>query len=272
MSFLFGLIFLLIFLAFLVTLSYLVFDFFKTIFNALFSEYVNRNWLIKRLNSSYENVLNERFSFYQNLNTESQQIFRRRLQKFIDHKTFVPKGTLESISPEMKTLIGASAIQMTFGLPHIYLAHFREIHIYPDIYQSKITGQFHQGEVNTKGIIVLSWKSFVHGYFIPDDGRNLGLHEMAHALKVEDMIRNDEFNFLDRTTILRFISLTRHESRKILHGKASFFREYAASNDHEFFAIVIENFFERPKAFKEFHQELYHLTTQLLRQDPLVSI
>lgn len=120
-----------------------------------------------------------------------------------------------------------------------------------------------------RGAIVLSWKDFLEGYRVGDDGVNLGLHEMAHALKVEDMISNSEYDFLDGHTLRRFIGYTRKESAKILSGEPSFFRSYAATNDHEFFAVVMENFFERPKLFKELHRELYYLTSRLLNQDVL---
>ena len=51
----------------------------------------------------------------------------------------------------------------------------------------------------------------------------------------------------------------------IVNGEASFFEQYAAANDHEFFAVAIENFFERPLEFNDFHSPMY---TSLTRQKP----
>ncbi|MFZ6013111.1 MAG: zinc-dependent peptidase [Bacteroidota bacterium] len=49
----------------------------------------------------------------------------------------------------------------------------------------------------------------------------------------------------------------------------NFFRPYACTNVHEFFAVSVENFFERPAQFKNELPELYDILTQLLKQDPL---
>jgi len=38
----------------------------------------------------------------------------------------------------------------------------------------------------------------------------------------------------------------------------------ASSNDHEFFAVAIENFFERPLEFHDFHPQMYVSLARLL--------
>lgn len=55
-------------------------------------------------------------------------------------------------------------------------------------------------------------------------------------------------------------------------GEASFFRDYAATNDHEFFAVAVENFFERPHEFHNHHPKLFGLMEEMLNQRPLQSI
>ncbi|WP_258103027.1 zinc-dependent peptidase [Marinoscillum sp. MHG1-6] len=242
---------------------------FWSIFDYFLGDRRNTNWLIKPLRSEYKDIIQNKFSFYQQLGFRQRKTFEKRLQKFIDQKNFEPKGELKEVTPEMKALIGASAIQVTFGLPTIYLEHFTDIYIYPEPYFSNITGHYHKGEANSTGILVLTWDNFVKGYLDPNDGRNLGLHEMAHALKIEDYTRNSEFSFLDSKLISGFTRETRLEAIRINDGEPSIFRAYAATNDHEFFAVVIENFFERPEEFKVSNLRLYQLTCQLLNQDPL---
>ena len=106
----------------------------------------------------------------------------------------------------MTAMIASSAIQLTFGLPKINLKHFERILIYPDEYYSTINKQYHKGEVNPRlKAIVVSWKAFVAGYADPHDGINLGLHEMAHALKLENIIKNGELWLY--TLFYAFISL-----------------------------------------------------------------
>jgi Mlc titration factor MtfA (ptsG expression regulator) len=48
-----------------------------------------------------------------------------------------------------------------------------------------------------------------------------------------------------------------------------FFREYACTNTHEFFAVAVEIFFERPEGFKNEFPDLYNVLVRLLNQDPL---
>jgi len=56
----------------------------------------------------------------------------------------------------------------------------------------------------------------------------------------------------------------------ILSHLRNLFRESAGSNIHEFFAIAIESFFERPALFKEYNKELYKSLVFTLKQDPIV--
>jgi Mlc titration factor MtfA (ptsG expression regulator) len=58
------------------------------------------------------------------------------------------------------------------------------------------------------------------------------------------------------------------EKIKLQH--TSFFREAAVKDSHEFFAIALENFFERSSGFQKYNPELYRSLVFLLKQDPLV--
>lgn len=211
--------------------------------------------------------LNTYFSFYQKLPPESKKIFSQRVARFITSKKFIARN-IESVSDEMKVLISASAVQLTFGFPKIQLSHFRNILVYPDSYYSTINRTYHKGEVNPRlNAIVLSWKFFVEGY-IHSDGRNLGLHEMAHALRLENRITNEEYNFLHPQILKEWELRATHTMKEIEEGREDFFREYGAVNREEFFAVAVENFFERPVLFSEKHPRTYATLCRLLRQDP----
>lgn len=183
-------------------------------------------------------------------------------------KKFIPRN-IGNVSWEMKVLISASAVQLTFGFPKVKLSHFQNILIYPDSYYSVINQTYHRGEVNPRlKAIVLSWKSFVEGYLSPD-GRNLGLHEMAHALRIENAIRNEEYQFLDPKLLADWELRATHTMEEITNGSETFFRSYGATDREEFFAVAVENFFERPVAFFEKHPLTYKTLARLLRQDPV---
>jgi Mlc titration factor MtfA (ptsG expression regulator) len=169
----------------------------------------------------------------------------------------------------MKALIAGTAIHLTFGHPSIYLQHFRRILIYQDTYYSEISQRHHKGEVNLGGAIVLSWKSFVEGYIDNEDGINVGLHEMAHALRLENAITNEEYGFLDDKILMKWTDLCYREIEKINDSCSDFFRPYAATDSQEFFAVAVENFFERPQKFHDWNPELYDVLAAMLNQNPL---
>lgn len=214
-------------------------------------------------------MLQQHFAYYKVLNKANKTRFVQRVQIFIGRKVFIPR-MFKVVTSEMKVLIAASAVQLTFGLPEICLQYFKRIIIYPDHYYSTISKRMHSGEVNPKAqAIVLSWKSFLRGYQIPDDSYNLGLHEMAHALELENLIRNDEYDFLSEEQWTAFTEEASRITALIKTGKHSFFRVYASTNDKEFFAVAVENFFERPETFQREFPRLYSILVSLLNQNPL---
>ena len=215
----------------------------------------------------FKEILQRYFAHYRYLSEENKRIFEQRVTTFIYSKEFIARG-YEGVSNEMRVLVAASAVQLTFGLPNIYLRHFRRILIYPDNYYSNITKQYHKGEVNPAfRIIVLSWKNFVEGYLDSSNAINLGLHEMAHALRLENIIRNDEYQFFDSDLLDQF---DRWAHKVCSNNDVQFFRAYACTTTHEFFSVAVENFFERSEDFKRVLPELYDILSKLLRQNPIL--
>jgi MtfA peptidase len=217
----------------------------------------------------YRSILQKYFKYYQQLSERNKLKFELKVVNFIYGKRFIPRNIPE-VTLEAKVLIAASAVQLTFGLPHVYLRHFKRILVYPNNYYSSITHRYHKGEVNPRfGIIVLSWQAFIDGYIISNDSLNLGLHEMAHALRLEDMIRAEENVIFDENYLEQFDEWADRICKNSNGNGPVFFRPYACVNKHEFFSVAVENFFEKPKDFSEQLPQLYRVMTALLRQDPL---
>lgn len=218
----------------------------------------------------YKQILQKYFSYYQRLSPQNKAKFERKVAQFIYGKRFIPRNVNE-VTIEAKVLIAASAVQLTFGLPDVYLRYFNKILVYPNDYYSSITKRYHKGEVNPRfGIIVLSWQSFIDGYIQPYDSKNLGLHEMAHALRLEVLIRSEEIPPFESELLDQFDDYAQRfcKDGQVIGG--NFFRPYACTDEHEFFSVAVENFFERSQAFKDQIPELYHIMVRLLRQDPLL--
>lgn len=191
----------------------------------------------------FDNILKQYFPYYQFLHFELKKKFVTRLQIFLEMKRFIPRQT--EANETLNVLIGATATQITFGLENFSLFRFDKILIYPDAYYSEIRKQYHNGEINVQErLIVLSAKHFLEGIQNYKDGKNLGLHEIAHALNVHEFEdRNDAFiHYFEQWEVL-----ARAEMPKIKADDNHFMRNYAATNLQEMFAVSTEYFFEMPE-------------------------
>ncbi len=204
--------------------------------------------------------------FYKNLSIEDKKRFEKRVQVFLNTKTIISRSKGLRINARKKALIAGTAVELTFGFKRFDFDHFSKILLYRNDYYSTISKQYHRGEVNIRGFIVLSWASFEKGHADRNDGINLGIHEMAHALKLENRIVNHNYQFIDADVYKAFHREFESFSGGFGSGQG-FLRDYAKTNIHEFFAVCCENFFERPKEFKSKAPDIYTLISIILRQD-----
>ncbi len=217
----------------------------------------------------FRKLLEENFIVYRMLGEKGRKIFEKRVCRFIRMKKFRAGSSIELITDEMRVMVAGAAIQITFGYPNVYFRHFETIILFADEYYSTISGRYHKGEVNAGGAIVLSWRSFLSGFSNPSDGHNLALHEMAHALRLSNIVEDDEYDFLDRKTMKEFESIALAEMQKIERGENIFFRSYGAANLQEFFSVAVECFFEQSNEFHTYNPDLYILLSRILKIDLL---
>ena len=252
-------------------LFYYIFLFFVIVFIVILKDADLSIWkspkYIAPLDVNIHSILIKNFHFYKMLTPLERPRFVFRVKKFLIHKNFVGQNDL-TVTDEMRILMSATAVQLTFGFTPIILKYFHTILIYPEKYYSKRTGTNHVGEVSNRGLIKLSWPHFLKTLKNYDNGYNLGLHEMSHALKLENAIRNGEYGFMSTILLGRLHRLSLMEIRKIRRGENQFLRKYAASNQEEFFAVSVEYFFEKPLQLQKQLPQLYKILKQLLRQDP----
>lgn len=204
------------------------------------------------------------FPYYQDLDAQNRLKFLARVKEFMQLKAFIPRQT--EPNETINLLIAATAVQLTFGLRDFSLFSFSKILIYPDTYYSEIRKTHHKGEINVQlRLIVLSAKHFLAGVRDPNDGINLGLHEMAHALNVETF-EEDKQSLIRRFEVWSKAALI--EMDHILSQEHHFLRKYAATNLEEMFAVCTENFFERPEKFAIALPKLYEYLMDFYQQDP----
>ncbi|WP_192348292.1 zinc-dependent peptidase [Algoriphagus sp. Y33] len=227
-----------------------------------------------RLTKLEVQILEQQFPYYGRLSEKHKREFREKLQVILTVKSFIGRAGVRVVTQEMKILIGATIVMVTFGWRNLRLSHFSKILIYPDTYYSNISKQYHRGEVNPRhGLIVLSWNCFLDGMENEKDGVNLGIHEVAHALKLENQIHyNDEFEFFNPEAFRSFQNAAKEEVIRINAGDITVFRSNGGINEDEFFAVALETFFEKPHEFFGYNPELYGSLVRLMQQDPRVWV
>ncbi|WP_455169588.1 zinc-dependent peptidase [Aegicerativicinus sediminis] len=221
-------------------------------------------WM-RSLSNNQRAILHNQFAFYSKLLPRQQRYFEHRVAAFMKDKRFVGRESL-LVTDEMKVLISATAVMLTFGFRDFYIGLIDRIFIYPNIFYSVGNGSFHKGEFNPKlRTLVLSWKHFRRGFEIETDKVNLGIHEFAHAIHLNSIKERDVSStiFSDSFQELTDLLTKEEELRKELVS-SNYFRDYAYTNQFEFLAVLIESFIEKPKEFKEQFPQVYSKTKQML--------
>jgi Mlc titration factor MtfA (ptsG expression regulator) len=221
-----------------------------------------------KLTPSQATFLYMNYKFYAALEDKLKKKFETNVAYLINNKKFIGRLGL-NITDEHKLWISAAATQVGFGHYPIRYDFFDKVLVYPSTYYSPMTKKEHVGEANEFGFIALSWDAFKEG-FKYDDGRNVGLHEFAHALRIEDRTLNDsEYNFLNSYLTDELINYFENQKEAHDHKGESFFRDYAFTNFEEYFAVAVEYFFENPGEMYRKENTTYLHLRSILRLDPM---
>lgn len=236
-----------------------------------FSQY-NPLVSLKELSEREQAILKKTFVMYGRLPDAYRKKCDERIVWFRSKKSFVFYGKIPQ-TEELRLILSATAAFMLLGLRN-YKMHrslFRVI-VYPSQYYSKINGRYHLGEYNPKfKTLVLSADKIREGFEIPDDNKNLAVHEFAHALSYE-MRRKRSWEakrFRVGMRKIRQLFEKRSFRQKLL--STQYFRQYGLTNLHEFFSVAVENYFETPSIFHQEFPELFDIIQRMLNFDYQIS-
>lgn len=212
---------------------------------------------VKRICSRYN-------PFFNKLDERNQHVFINRLGEFMFSKDFYIMSSHGY--KEMPILVSAAAIQISYGLDDYLFPYFSRIIIHPEEYIAFDPLRVLVGNVQGR-TITLSWKHFLEDYKNPTDGKNVGLHEMAHALQVQHLFQNHgfrngfkkEYEYYDKIDDEVLLAESTRSS--------ALFDKNALSNPNEFWATCVELFFEKPRELKEQYPRLYKSLCMVLNQD-----
>jgi len=236
--------------------------------------------------AAWRKVLQRRVPLVRRLPPNLQLQLKKHMQVFIAEKAFIGCAGLR-ITEEMRVVIAAQACLLILNRSTDYFRNVRQILVYPGAFvvnRSTTDGagvlqenrMALSGESWSQGQVILSWQDTLEGAANASDGRNVVIHEFAHQL--------DQENGAPQGAPPPALGDTHYDAERWarvfkaafgqLQAEARFRHEgllnhYGAQDPAEFFAVVSEEFFERPVALAQEYPALYAELSGYYRVDPL---
>jgi MtfA peptidase len=227
--------------------------------------YTHFYFYLRKLNPEQKIILKNRFVFYNKLTEKQKKYFEHRVASFIKDKDFIGRDGVV-VTDEMKVLISATGVMLTFGFRDFYIGLLSKIVIYPTQFFSRINNEYHKGEFNPKlKALVISWEDYNLGFKNSHDNINLGIHEFTHAIHLNSIKERDVSATIFSDLFKELTDLLTHkESLRLKLLDSEYFRTYGYTNQFEFLAVLVENFIETPSEFKSQFPEVYSKVKQML--------
>ncbi len=216
--------------------------------------------------SNVDKFLESYSTFYRKLSESGQQRFAGRMMAFVEEKEWL--GRQVELGLVEKSKIASAAVQLTFGLHEFLLPHFKTIVVYPKAFTPPEREGARHGEVHPGGAVVLSWQAFAFGMGVEDDGKNVALHEFAHALNLSDQMDKEVDRHFEGYWDT-WLAAAKRQLKTDPQSMAWMIASRTVPNVEELFAVTVEHFFERPLEFAQQTPEYFSHTARLLNLDPV---
>lgn len=210
----------------------------------------------------WREILLDSVLFYLNLEEADRKQFEQDVLRFLD-KTRIT-GIDTTIADTDRLLVASAAVIPVFSFHGWNYSFLKEVILYPGAFNRNhetagddrsILGMVGDGYL--QGKMILSKKVLHKGFENENDKKNVGIHEFIHLLDKEDgVIDGIPSRLLEKQYTIPWLDLIRKKTDEILADRSDI-NPYATTNQAEFFSVVSEYFFERPKLLKKKHPELY---------------
>lgn len=235
---------------------------------SLFLRSTKKKIIVQPIPENYKSLLSGQVPFYNNLDEERKSEFETRVQHFLATTRITGVNTVvEDID---KVLTAASAVIPIFNFPGWEYVNLHEVLLYPDSFDHEfqqegtnrsVIGMVGNGAMNH--VMILSQHELRQAFVNKTGKTNTAIHEFVHLVdKTDGSIDGVPEFILDKKYILPWLQLMRKEIELIIKDRSDI-NPYGATNEAEFFAVVSEYFFERPKLLKEKHPELFQLLSEI---------
>ena len=233
--------------------------------------------------AAWRRIAERNLPIYSRLPPDDRAELMGHVQVFLSEKHFEGCGGLE-LTDEIRVTIAAQACLLLLHRETDYYPELVSVLVYPtgytvDVEQPVGGGIWEEGAEDRLGhtarrlsALVLAWDEAKHGAADPADGENLVLHEFAHQLDFENQADDGTPALATRAEYLAWARVMSAEFEALRAAEEAdaptVLDTYGAENPSEFFAVATETFFERPRALRARHPELYAELQRFFRQDP----
>ncbi|HVS61048.1 MAG TPA: M90 family metallopeptidase [Gemmatimonadaceae bacterium] len=233
--------------------------------------------------SAWRAILERNLPIFTRLSADDQSELLGHVQVFLAEKHFEGCGGLE-LTDEIRVTVAGQACLLLLHRETDYYPDLISILVYPSGYTAREErhigggiweegGEDRLGHTGrTLGALVLAWDAVRGGAAAPTDGENLVLHEFAHQLDFENQSSDGTPALETHGDYLAWARVMSAEFNALRNaadaGLPTLLDDYGATNPAEFFAVITEAFFERPRALKKKHAALFAQLQRFYRQDP----
>src|SRR5688572_2807389 len=228
-------------------------------------------------------ILERNLPVFTRLSEADQKELLGHTKVFLAEKHFEAAGGLE-LTDEIRVTIAGQACLLLLHRETDYYPELVSIIVYPSGYTASEErhiggGIWEEGDEDRLGhtgqrlrALVLAWDSVRHGAAAPTDGNNLVLHEFAHQLDFENRHSDGTPALETRGDYIAWARVMSAEFEALRDatdsGEPTLLDSYGATDPAEFFAVITEVFFERPRALRKLHPALFAQLQSFYRQDP----
>lgn len=224
------------------------------------------------LDDESRKILHDYVLFYNSLNQTDKDKFEYKVQEFLLNCRIT--GVKTNVTQKDRILVASSAVIPIFGFPNWRYLNVHEVLLYPNMFNAdfELEGEGRRilgmvGNKSLEGIMILSKKALELGFKNESDKKNTAIHEFVHLIdKSDGVIDGVPKVLMEKQYVIPWLNEMNIEIDEIFDGKSDI-NPYGATNRAEFFSVLSEYFFERPKLLKKKHPELYNLLEQIFNQD-----
>ena len=211
-------------------------------------------------------------AYYNTLSKEEKSLFEYKIQEFLLNCRIT--GIKTQIDTIDKLLVASSAVIPILKFSEWRYTNLNEVLVYPSLFsedfETEGTGRRIAGMVGNgymEGMMILSKHALRLGFANESDKKNTAIHEFVHLIdKTDGSIDGIPSLLLEKQYTIPWIDLINKKIDEIYKNKSDI-NPYGGTNKAEFFSVVSEYFFERPKLLAKKHPELYGLLEKIFKQE-----